>query len=827
MGMTRLYERWEDLDELFEQAVALPPDEVDAFCRSACGDDRELYELLHDLVTSAEVSDETVRRSISKLAQDVAADKPLTGERIGAYQLEDLLGRGGMGDVYLASRADGAFDKKVAIKVVRNLRVTDHSSDHFRRERWVLASLNHPSIPPLIDAGQLDDGRLYFIGGYVDGVPIDDYCDANALSNPLSEEQKLDLLSQVGEALQHAHNNLVLHLDIKPDNVLVEADGKPCLLDFGIARLMGEQMEGYRAFTPGYASPEQIRGEYLTAASDVFSLGALMFRIFTGHPPFSAPRFAPSRTILAEREKFAERLAQLDELTKLDADLQAIVRKAMAEDPVDRYPTVESFLLDLKYYRNHLPVSARDKTYGYRLGKYLRRHRLAIGVVALVMAVLTTFGFREADLRQQAQEASAVAAREAETARQVSDFVIDLFGVSDPGEARGNSVTARELLDKGAERVANDLTDHPLIAAEFLTVIGSVYVKLGLSQPAAEIFENTLALREAVNGREAELAHVLTRLGDAYTRLSRFEDAESMLRRALDVQEQAAQPDYIEMEYTYEILGNLYMRLARYDEAEDMHQRGIALAEQYLGPNHPEYASHLAALARVYYHQGRNEESEALHLQTIGILEHAWGADHPDLGLYFENIGNVYNHMQRYDEAVDYMRRGLALRQQVLEANHPMLSYSLLNLSVVLINKDRLEEAEPYLLRAIAIQEEIFEPDDFRLALSRMNLGELRFKSGELREAKRLALIAENSLAKTLEPNHPYLGFSHLLLADIHFAEGDLETAAPYFEHAYTVFGGRPEEDPVRSDMIDKYVSFLRATGRDDEADALAPSPEP
>lgn len=821
MSMTRLYERWEDLDDLFEQAVSLPPDEVEAFCRSACGEDGELYELLHDLVTAAEVSDETVRRSISKLAHDVASDKPLTGERIGAYQLEGLLGRGGMGDVYLASRADGAFDKKVAVKVVRSRQVADQFTNHFRRERRVLASLNHPSIPPLIDAGQLDDGRLYFIGGYVDGVPISDYCDDNALS----EEQKLTLLTQVGEALQHAHNNLVLHLDIKPDNVLVEADGRPCLLDFGIARLMDDEAEGYRAFTPGYASPEQIRGEYLTAASDVFSLGALMFRIFSGHPPFSAPRFAPSRTILAEREGFAERLPQLDELRELHPDLQAIIRKAMADDPAERYRTVESFLLDLKYYRNHLPVSARDKTYGYRVGKYLRRHKLAIGAVALVFAVLTAFGLREAELRSQAQEASAVAAREAETARQVSEFVIDLFEVSDPGEARGNSVTARELLDQGAQRVSNDLADQPLIAAQFLTVIGSVYVGLGLFPRASEMFESARALRETIDDQELELAQVLTRLGDVYTRLSRFDDAESVLRQALDHQERAAQPDYVGMEYTYETLGTLYMRLGRTDEAEDMHQLGITLAEEHLGADHPEYASHLAALARVYYDQGRNEESEALHLRAIGILQNAWGEDHPDLGLYFENIGNLYNHMQRYDEAANYMRRALALREQVLEANHPMLSYSLLNLSVVLINQDRLDEAEPYLLRAIAIQEEIFEPDDFRLALSRMNLGELYFKRGELGEASRLARMAENSMTKSLGPDHTYLGFAHLLLAEIHFAGGNVEAARPHFERAYAVHGGRPEADPVRINLIDKYVGFLRATGRDAEADALAPRP--
>ena len=279
MGTTRLYERWEELDELFEQAVALPAEDVDAFCRSACAGDDELYELLRDLVASAEASDETVKRSISKIARDVAEDTPLTGESIGPYRLEELIGRGGMGDVYLASRADGAFDKKVAIKVVRSIGGSDQLSRQFRHERQLLADLKHPSIPALIDAGQLDDGRMYFIGEYVDGVSISEYCDDPAVS----QADKLTLLAKVGEALKHAHNNLVLHLDIKPDNVLVEADGTPRLLDFGIARLFDEKLDGYRAFTPGYASPEQIRGDRVTPASDVTTgTGLIDGQIATG-----------------------------------------------------------------------------------------------------------------------------------------------------------------------------------------------------------------------------------------------------------------------------------------------------------------------------------------------------------------------------------------------------------------------------------------------------------------------------------------------------------------------------------------------------------------
>ncbi|MEM9056567.1 MAG: serine/threonine-protein kinase, partial [Pseudomonadota bacterium] len=296
MGVTHLQDRWDKVNELFHEALALPPEQVRDFCAKACGDDRDLLEFLLELIASAAEGDEALRDSISQLAEDVATQESLVGQRIGAYRIDDTIGRGGMGEVYLASRADGKFEKQVALKLVRRKLAGDEFSHLIGTEQQAMASLNHPSIPVLIDAGQLDDGRPYFICEYVDGVPVDVYCQREGLS----VGERLALVGRIGEALQHAHGNLILHLDIKPDNILVQDDGRPSLLDFGVSRLMSKDDEGYRAFSPGYASPEQVRGERVSAASDVYSLGALLYHLLAGHAPFSTPRFAPSETVLNE-----------------------------------------------------------------------------------------------------------------------------------------------------------------------------------------------------------------------------------------------------------------------------------------------------------------------------------------------------------------------------------------------------------------------------------------------------------------------------------------------------------------------------------------------
>ncbi len=854
MSMIRFYERWAELDALFGKAVELPADEVDTFCRSECGADDELHDLLRELVASAEGSDETVVSSISKVARDIVSVPVLTGQRIGAYLLRDLIGRGGMGDVYIASRADGAFEKKVAIKVVHSKRVADRLATQFRQERKVLASLRHPSIPALIDAGQLEDGRLYFISDYIDGIPISDYCDTRQRST----EGRLALLERVGEALQHAHNNLVLHLDIKPENVLVQEDGTPCLLDFGIARLMGEEAQDYRGFTPGYASPEQILGDRVTAASDVFSLGALMVRMLTGKPPFRTARFAPSETILADRKQFAQRDSGPDELTGLDPDIRAIALKALSENPADRYANVESFLRDIKRYRLGFPVSARPKTFAYWFGKYVRRHRLAMAAVAAIVTMLAVFAVRESDLRHQAQEASTVAAMEAETARQVSDFMIELFEISNPGEARGNTVTARELLDGGAAGIKEKLGDQPLVQTRLMRVMGAVYGHLGLYPEAESLLDDALALRDAaLEEDDAELGRLLTEIGIMRLRQNKLDEAAEVLFRGFEVRQRQFGERHDAIAHSLTFLGVLHTLRGDYDDAEASLLRAVSIYEESYGSDHPALAETVGNLATAYYRTGRIEESIELNKRAISLLEIDKGPDHPAVAMRLDNLGNAYYGAGRHQEAAELLQRALAIRENVLSPKHPLVASNLANLANVYsalgeyersesmllralaireevlgpthshvisnignlgalyINWNQLDKAEDFLLRSDALRAEVYEPDHPRIATSKINLGLLYIKLNKLGEAEAALTAANAILASKVTEDHLYRITTDWKLATIYAETGRIDEARGLFEKVLPVWQARPDENSDKADMLGDYEAFIREHGRE------------
>lgn len=851
MGTTRLYERWDEIDSLFEQAVTLPSEELEAFCRNACGDDHELFDLLWSLVVSAQTSDEAIRRSVSQLAEDIASDTPLTGERINAYRLEGLLGRGGMGDVYLARRDDGAFERTVAIKVVRNRRVNDAFAVLFRKERQVLADLKHPSIPALIDAGQLDDGRLYFISDYIDGVSAAEYCD----DATRTFDDKLTLLTRIGEALQHAHNNLILHLDIKPDNVLVQSDGTPCLLDFGIARLVGEEVGGNRAYTPGYASPEQIRGEHVTAASDVFSLGALAYRMLTGTRPFDPLELAPAETIMLAREDAAKRVARFAELEALAPDIQAIVRKAMHDDPAERYATVESFLRDIKHFRLSLPVAARRGGFRYRLGKYVKRQRVAIGVVVAALSGLAAFAAHEASLRDAAQAASVRAEQEADAAGQISDFLIELFRVSDPSEARGSSVTARELLDNGAARIPDDLEAQPLLQSRLMRVIGDVYTQLGLLDDAARIMENALRVREAAGADDDELGTLLTNLGIVYLKQTRLDDAEVVLLRGLDLREDANGAFALSVGNSLNYVGVLRTLQGQYDTAIALLQRAVKLHEENLGPDDYALAEPLRNLSTAYYRQGQTAEAIRLNRRALAIVRESVASDHPALALTLDNLGNNYQAAGRYEEALEVMTEALSIREKVLSPTHPMLANTLENMGTIQYALRKFESAEPLMLRALAIREEvlgpthrhmgtslgnlgnlymewgkldraeelltrslelrrqIYEADNPRLAVAMLNLGSLYLKRSELDRATTETLGAMAIFSAKLEPDHLYLLHSEWQLANIRSEQGRIDEARTLFDTVKPRWEVRPQEDPDRADMLEDYAAFIAQHG--------------
>ena len=425
--MVEAKSRFQRVEALFNQALLAPEAERAALIDAHCGGDAELAEEVRALLRASDAEE----RSASDTARRNGGEAPAQPRIVGRYQLDCQIGRGGMGAVYLAHRADGQFDQKVAIKLIDLPLATDLFRERFRQERQILAGLQHPYIARLFDGGVTDVGDLYLAMEYVDGEPIDQYCDRNNLAEP----ECIALFLRVCEAVQFAHQNFIVHRDLKPDNIFVVADGTPRLLDFGTAKLLlpsvdapGSQMtrEGYLSFTPQYASPEQILGNPITTASDTYSLGVLLYLLLTGSAPYELKELSTAELVRVVCEEAPRKPAHgVNPAKKLDADLAAILDKALRKDPRERYTTVEQLASDIRAFRDGKPVAARQGTFRYRAAKFVQRHRAAIAATAVVVASLVVGA---AGIVWQAGVANAERRRaEARSAdlRQLSNSLLD------------------------------------------------------------------------------------------------------------------------------------------------------------------------------------------------------------------------------------------------------------------------------------------------------------------------------------------------------------------------------------------------------------------
>jgi serine/threonine-protein kinase len=513
--------RWKRVQELFEAALELDAGGRADFLRGECGDDRELCDEVLSLI-DADSGEHSLLdgHAVDALEPEPAVEEgaaSLEGALVGPYRVIERIGAGGMGAVYLAERADGHFERKVALKVIKRGMDTEEILARFRSERQILAQLRHLNIAHLLDGGVTDDGRPYFTMEYVDGVPIDRYCDEHRLT----VEERLALFETVCEAVQYAQHNLVVHRDLKPSNILVTNDGQVKLLDFGIAKVVGEESEhertgdagltrtGVRMMTPGYASPEQVRGEAVTTATDVYSLGVVLFELLAGHRPYNVMAETPreleraivetppqrlSTAVAATRERVdaasrsvvtttpedvaeARRAIPAQLRKRLSGDLDNICLMALRKEPDRRYASAGLLLLDLQRHRQGIPVTARRDTFVYRAQKFAQRNRgavVAAALIVVVVAALTTFyTMRLARERDRAR-------LEAAKAAEVSEFLQSLFEVADPGQSKGEDITARELLDRGAERIETELAGQPEVQAEMMHVVGTVYHTLSV-----------------------------------------------------------------------------------------------------------------------------------------------------------------------------------------------------------------------------------------------------------------------------------------------------------------------------------------------------------
>ncbi len=868
-------ERWHQIDAVFGAALERAPKERAAFLDRECREDPELRREVEALLASeSDLGDflETPVAGQSEAGADFEGASA-AGQSIGRYRIEREIGRGGMGAVYLAVRADDEFQRRVAIKVSRpGVRSADLIR-RFHSERQILANLDHPAIAKLFDGATTRDGRPYLVMEYIEGLPVDEYCDRERLSI----RQRIELFRVICSAVYYAHQNLVVHRDIKPTNILVNAAGEPRLLDFGIAKLLdpaafqvpvAATVTGLRPMTPQYASPEQVQGAAITTASDVYSLGVLLYLLLAGRLPYDLDGLSPSEVerVLNQEEPeppstavarplreaasdtppesaiqaVRRRGGSLQQLRRrLSGDLDNIVLMALAKDPSRRYGSVEQLSEDLRNHLEGLPVMARPKTLGYRLSSYLRRHRLLVGTAALILVLLASFALamarQAADTARQRDRAEA----ERDRAEQVSQFLIDLFRDVDPWAADANQVTARQILDRGAEKIEQRLADQPELRASLLDAVGTLYLHLGLFDQASPLLDAALAARESLLGTEhLEVAVTLQHLALLALNQGRYEESEERFLRALSIRERTDRaavagaaatteggdpvrpPADPEIGIILSSLSTVYRSQGRFAEGEDYGRRALDILKRTLDPSHPEIARGLRALAGIHARQGDHLEAERLLEEALAIDIRNFGEAHWSTASTYSNLGYLLRQRAEYQQSEEYYRRSMAAWEQLWPDGHPRLADALVGLANTFRDQGRYADAETQLRQALPYYEDMLGGEHSLVGNCLFELGNVLSLQGRLAEAEPFLLRALTVRERALSADHPWVAESLRGLADLRRSQGRPVRAEALYRRALSIWQQHPGHEGTQG-IPESYAALLRAAGRLEEAAEL------
>jgi hypothetical protein len=751
----------------------------------------------------------------SRLGEGGAGGSVAPGSRVGDYRLLRRLGQGGMGEVWEAERADGQFEQLVAVKLLKRGFDSPELVARFVRERQILARLDHPGITRLLDGGISEEGRPYLVMERVSGVPITEFVAARGLTL----RARLDLFLAVTDAVESAHRALVIHRDLKPSNVLVDAAGRPRLLDFGIAKLLDADDPAATAhfpapFTPAYAAPEQIAGESITTACDVWALGALLFETLTGRRPFARLGRQPAELMAEVEEEEAPRpsRARTPESPPIDAEVDAIVLRAIRREPGERYPSVDAFAADLKRYLAGRPVQARGDAVAYRARKFLRRHRIAAGAAALVGATLVVGA-------ALALWQAARATREAERARQVERFLVEIFAQADPSRTLGERLSARQVLDRGAERIARELASEPWASASLEEALSRSYRGLGLIDEARAHGERAVALREALEGGgSVDAAAARLTLGEAALDGGDLAVAERLIVDALARLRRADAPA-TELLRALTALSGLRLQTARYDEAlainQEIYDRSLAL----YGANHVEVASALEARAMAFAGAGRLAEASPLLADAVARMERAGEGASPRTGIMHTNLADILDTAGRSEEAEQHFKAGLALEERAWGEEHPEVAQTLLKYGIFLVGRRRYSEADAVLSRSAAILGRL---DHYDLANAWRYLGYSALGGERFEEAERWFADAEAKFRRELGDDHPLTWAAVVPLAQVRARLGRLEEAESMQRAACAALERLhgPESNEVRV-PLKNLGETLRRRGATDEAAAI------
>ena len=778
--------RWLRIKQLFGACLQQPEARREHWLREQCGSDAGLLHELCALLSAQGGAHAILDQDAAGVLRRMGGDAPgadLVGERLGAYRLLRLVGEGGMGSVYLAEREDGDFRQRVALKLVRADFLGEQGRLRFLRERSILAQLTHPHIAQLHDGGVAANGTPYFTLEYVEGEPITRYCDARRLAI----RERVQLVLQVCAAVAYAHRNLIVHRDLKPSNIFVTADAQVKLLDFGIAKLLdarpgeGQTATHARLMTPEYAAPEQVLGDAITTATDVYAIGVLLYELLSGRLPYAradagtiswskavieeaveplhraltrpAARGAGAADIAAARGSAAANLRR-----SLRGDLERIVQRALAKAPEARYATVGALAADLGAYLEGNAISGGTRTYQMR--KFVRRYWLPLGAVAMILATALASALALAWQARQIEH-------EAQNTLQVKDFLFGLFTAVDPHQARGRNVSASELLDRGAQRIARDKTLDAQQRAEIEGTLGRIYYTLGHYDQAQALQQHAMLARGGQPALQRELAETYAARGD----LARAEPLAAQAAAALD----AGGGDPAERVRAWIARATIAQLQGKPAFGEQCAERAVALARDPALPKEL-LGDALSAQGLIEWDLRNVPKSEALYREALQIHRDAFGdldlrvaTDRQDLTLALRNLG-------RYDEALVQARETLAVEEKILGAQHPDISRALFSLGATLYHMAQYEEAERVLRRGVAVARSSLG-DSATTATALNNLGLVLMDWHGVDEAEQVfseALHIYNALAGS---NHNNALIVASNLAYVHALQGKLDVA--------------------------------------------------
>ena len=730
--------RYKQVKSLFADLVLLDPDDRDKVIIEKCGSDDELKAELHTLLKSYDDSKDffEIQSNFDESQTDPQTD-PMIGNHIGPYLIEREAGEGGMGIVYAGKRDDKQFEQKVAIKILRQGFTSHYLLKRFEIERQTLANLQHSNIARLLDGGKTDNGLPYLVMEYIDGTPLTEYCD----ENKLTIKERLELFRTVCSAVQYAHQNLIVHRDIKPGNILVTKDGNPKLLDFGIAKLLDEDLTeldkrlmrtGVWHLTPEFASPEQIKGESITTSSDIYSLGVMLYQLLTGHQPYQLTSSSPvaiGRIITeeqvvkpSEKIKETEEIATTDGTTKkitpesisnyrmekpeklynhLRGDLDNIIIKAMHKDPSRRYASVEQFSEDIRRHLIGLPVIARNDTLGYRLSKFIQRHRVgfvsSIIFVSFLIASVIIIAW-QTNIASKERDNARIEAKKFE---RVNTFLQGMLSSVDPNEL-GRDVKVYDILEKAADDIETDLKDQPEIEADISRTLGNTYVNLGEYEVVKPHLYNSLDLNEKLYGNES--SQVATSLHDIallYHWTGDYQLTDSLYNKALIIYRKVLNEPTEELAVNLNDYATLLNEFGDHDKAERYLREALEIIEKLKSGKNGNAAGIMNNLAITLHYKNNLIEAEKYYLKAQTLFIELFGKIHPNVGSTYNNLAFIYMDNDDYPKAEEYFTKSYEIKISLKGEDHPDVGLGLNNLGRVQYEQQNYKTAETYFRKAL------------------------------------------------------------------------------------------------------------------------------